>query len=167
MLVYLYTYSIPICILLLFKLYSYIPSSLSCQHLSPHVIKTVWAFCVATDEGGYIIIATEKFELLWNRGLVHTKGSWLIYLLLANIFIVLNRLCDDFRCLRKPNGNNQPRSNRVIVRKWGMKCTASIVSRTRNILFEMAGSVAILQLISLFFCCGKLSRGRSDSKLSS
>ena len=39
MLVYLYTYSIPICILL-FKLYSYIPSSLSCQHLSPHLINT-------------------------------------------------------------------------------------------------------------------------------
>ena len=54
MLVYLYTYSIPICILLFKLWYSYIPSSLSCQHMSPHLINTVWAFCVATDEGGCI-----------------------------------------------------------------------------------------------------------------
>ena len=48
-----------------------------------------------------------------------------------------------------------------------MKCAAFVVSRTQSNLFEMAGSVAILQLISIFFCCGKLSSGRSDRKLNS
>ena len=46
---------------------SYISLSLSCQHLSPHHIYTVWVYVQAfTDESGCIV--TKTSELLWKVG---------------------------------------------------------------------------------------------------